>query len=307
MGDKSGDASSYSSSSSPEDSFRESELDDIPMWMEPEDSDAGGGGASTRRPAPQLSSLGLAGMRGMGSSDGSATARGPPPAMGKLQLGPLHTSRPAEHTQLEQRSQPDGEQPTSSSEHQQRARVSNSSVNDSSLAPSATTRPRTAIPSLSLGGLRPPAPNTQEAHAQPAASTSHTSSSSPGLGPSQSVAVSLLSYAFVTSTPAPQDSSPSDSMSALLDGISQRIACQLGVRPQELRLFALNELDGSQTSSSGRGGHEEPQHHVGALVKNSGVQNEGMSLPGLRLASVSGLVKPAQSTQRRESCWSGCC
>eukprot|EP00983_Pelagomonas_calceolata_P014520 461523-Pelagomonas_calceolata.AAC.1 len=292
------DVSEQSSSaytSTADDSEDDDNLDDVPLFLSSSDAAQ----HSNRGSSFPTSSSTAARERGFIPSiglprDGSTTER---PALGRLQLGALAKSTsdaqepafPQRHRDsttpehFEQQSACTTTRHRGSDDHLITSHACNSSLpHEAPQHPVPPLRQRAGIPSLSLGGLRAPPEKVDVQGANPSQSEVPVNNSN--WGPSQSVAVSLLSYAFVTSTPSqhPEDpstsgndsSSSSSSIPALHDSIAQRISGQLGVRMQDLRLFELKEI-GSSSSSSCSGQQqqqhvEQPQHHVAALVSNSG-------------------------------------
>ncbi|KAF5836556.1 hypothetical protein DUNSADRAFT_5793 [Dunaliella salina] len=287
-------SSRYTSSTagdSSEEELDDDSLDDVPLFLS--SSDAPGQlsnrhGSST---LPTSSSAAASGGRAIPSlglpRDGSTTER---PALGRLQLGALAKStsddqtsaRPHRHRdstipeQCEQLSACTTSRRRGSDDHPITSDACKSSLPHEDPQHSAPlSRHRASIPSLSLGGLRASSDAQGANSLQP-----ETPVNNGKLGPSQSVAVSLLSYAFVTSTPSQPLEDPStsgndssSSIPSLHDSIAQRISGQLGVRKQDLRLFELKEIGSSSCNGQQQQQQqqaEQPQHHIGALVSNSG-------------------------------------
>ena len=286
-------SSEYSSSNASE-SYQDSQmsdLDDIPLFL---GANSNRGGSASFSGLPGLQFGGASTAR---SNDGSRTAR---PALGKLQFSSLEKTTDAQPPVFQQRQRSDHctsseldpvmppssrNRGTASREEEAQATSSGnthlSSRDQQAALPSH--RPRAASPSLSLGGLRGiPPPGASALPLQEGASTSvplvNTNNIANGvMGPSESVAVSLLSYAFATiappSLPSSSNSSSDAAPTALHESIAQRISSQLGVRPQDLQLFELKAVgsrSNSNSCSGNSGQQQQPQHHVGAMVSNSG-------------------------------------
>lgn len=127
----------------------------------------------------------------------------------------------------------------------------------------AAVRNRAAMPSLVLGGVR----GSPEAATLPQRSGLEPPTSTWGHG--QSIAVSLLSYAFATSTSPSQSSEPGvgcSSPASIHAAIAQRISSQLGVAIQDVRLFEVKEINGNDCD----GKEQQPDYRVAASVSTSG-------------------------------------